>query len=69
MVDGRDLEGDSPYWLALIGRDGKDALTIDHLTEGDARWIGSELARVLPKGKGPLPTGPEPLYDRWLDVR
>src|SRR4051794_13531554 len=32
MVDGRDLEGDSPYWLALIGRDGKDALTIDHLT-------------------------------------
>ena len=69
MVDGRDLEGDSPYWLALIGRDGKEALTIDHLTEGEARWIGSELARVLPKGQGPLPTGPEPLYDRWLDVR
>jgi hypothetical protein len=69
IVDGRDLEGDSPYWLALIGRDGKNALTIDHLTEGDARWIGSELAGVLPKGQGSLPTGPEPLYDRWLDVR
>ena len=68
-VEGHDVEGDSPYWLALIGRDGKEAQAIGDLTEGEGLWIGAEVARVLPKGQGPEPTGPEPLFDRWLDVR
>ena len=63
------MEGETPYWLALIGRDGKESLTIEGLTEGEARWIGSELNSVLPEGQVSLPAGPDPLYDRWLDAR
>ena len=65
-------EADTPYSLGLVGRDGRDRLVIDGLTEGEARWVGGVACDVL---KGRLPkdggaaTGGEAasLWDREID--
>jgi hypothetical protein len=67
-VTGQGAGSDRPFSLALVGHDGKDRLTIDGLTEGEARWIGGELCRSLPRSSTPPIGGPDPLYDRWLDA-
>jgi hypothetical protein len=69
-----DQEGDAPFALALVGRDAQDLLTIDHLTEGEARWMGGHfcdlLATMLPKrdASAPLPDARGGVHcDRELD--
>jgi hypothetical protein len=62
-------EGDTPYSLGLVGREGQDLLVIGGLTEGEARWMGGEWCRLLqdrlPKGM-PLPVSSD-LWDWELD--
>jgi hypothetical protein len=67
-------EGDTPYSLGLVGREGQDLLIIDALTEGEARWMGGQMCELL---KGSLPKAgktsappsrtSDPLWDRELD--
>jgi hypothetical protein len=69
-----DEEGDTPYSLGLVGRDGRDLLVVDGLTEGEARWVGGVLVDTL-KGSLPKDGGPAPpprdtsasLWDREID--
>jgi hypothetical protein len=73
---GQDEESETPYSLGLIDREGRDFLVIGKLTEGEARWMGGELCNSLKgslpkdeKAMAPPATGPDPLFDRWLDAR
>jgi hypothetical protein len=67
-------EADTPYSLGLVGRDGRDRLVIDGLTEGEARWVGGlayhALKGWLPKDGGSVPPPRDPaasLWDREID--
>jgi hypothetical protein len=66
-VVGQEPVHDPPFSVALIGHDGRDRLSIDGLSEGEARWIGAELCRSVPVNSGPVTSGPDSLYDRWVD--
>jgi hypothetical protein len=70
----RGHEGDTPYTLVFAGRDGRDLLSIDGLTEGEALWIGGLACDVLkggwPKDGGSAPhprEEPGPMWDREMD--
>ena len=70
----QEQQGDAPYSLGLVGREGQDLLIIDALTEGEARWMGGQMCELL---KGSLPKAgktsappsraSDPLWDRELD--
>jgi hypothetical protein len=67
-------EADTPYSLGLVGRDGRDRLVIDGLTEGEARWVGGlahhTLKGWLPKDGGSVPPPRDraaSLWDREID--
>ncbi len=70
----QEQQGDAPYSLGLVGREGQDLLIIDALTEGEARWMGGQMCELL---KGSLPRAgktsappsraSDPLWDRELD--
>jgi hypothetical protein len=42
-----DQEGDAPFTIAFVNRETSDVLTIDQLTEGEARWMGGHFCEVL----------------------
>jgi hypothetical protein len=70
----QEQDGDAPYSLGLVGREGQDLLVIAALTEGEARWIGGQLCELL-RGSLPKPgetsvlpsRAPNPLWDCELD--
>jgi hypothetical protein len=54
---------ETTYSLEVMGRDGKQEwLVIPGLTEGEARWIGSEAVRIIER-----PAGDDAMFDRWID--
>jgi hypothetical protein len=70
----RDAEGNTPYSLGFVSRDGRDLLAIDDLTEGEARWVGGVACEVLKgclaKDGQPAPPphdGRDTLWDREID--
>jgi hypothetical protein len=51
---------DGEYNLCFLNREDKELLSINRLTEGDARWIADILLRVFPSwshNERPIPTG------------
>jgi len=74
LASHQEQQGDAPYSLGLVGREGQDLLIIDALTEGEARWMGGQMCELL---KGSLPRAgkksappsraSDPLWDRELD--
>jgi hypothetical protein len=54
---------ETTYCLEVIVRDGEDvSLVLLGLTEGEARWIGSEVVRTIGR-----PAGGDAMFEPWLD--
>jgi hypothetical protein len=63
---------ETPYSVALVGRNGKDLLTIYDLTRGEARWVGGQFARLLlhsDEASSAATRNSHPLWDPWIDDR
>ena len=74
LASHQEQQGDAPYSLGLVGREGQDLLIIAALTEGEARWMGGQMCELfkgsLPiagKTSAPPSRASDPLWDRELD--
>jgi hypothetical protein len=59
--DAGDEDAETPYSLGFVGREGRDLLVVDALTEGEARWMGG---RIRERFNGSWPTAEEGIRGR-----
>jgi hypothetical protein len=65
-----DEEEDRSFALGFVDSGGWDTFVIGELTEGEARWMESELRTAIKgglSGRRVLAGTRGPLWDRWLD--